>query len=211
MNITIVGASRGTGSAAVIAAISAGHQVVALSRSGSVPAQSPSDRVTAMAGDARDPAVVRRAVAGSDAVLVTLGMPARDRSGLRAEGTGAVIAAMRAEGVRRLVVQSSLGVRDSAPQLPWFMARVIVPFVLRHAFVDHTAQEEAVEASGLDWTLIRPGHLKRRRSTSVDVGVEQLTKRHTVAVSREQLADVLVASLADSATVGRALAVSGVR
>ncbi len=45
----------------------------------------------------------------------------------------------------------------------------------------------------------------------MDVGVDQLTKRHTVAVSREQLADVLVASLADPATIGRALAVSGVR
>ena len=72
-----------------MAAVRAGHDVTAVSRSGNVP-----DGVTAVVGSATDAEVARAAV------------------------TRSIVAAMRESGVRRLVVQSSLGAGDSGKQLP---------------------------------------------------------------------------------------------
>jgi len=49
---------------------------------------------------------VSAAIAGHDAVVVTLGAGAGRSSRIRSEGTLTVIRAMQARGIRRLIVQS---------------------------------------------------------------------------------------------------------
>jgi len=63
-------------------------------------------------GNVLDPVAVERAVAGHDAVFVTIGAgPARTT--LREEGTQNIVEVMQGAGVQRLICQSSLGVGDS--------------------------------------------------------------------------------------------------
>lgn len=69
---------------------------------------------------------------------------------------------MRETGVRRLVVQSSLGIGDSVGRLGPFTRYFVFPFLLKHAMADHTVQERLVRESGLDWTILRPGYLNDR-------------------------------------------------
>ncbi len=63
---------------------------------------------------------------------------------------------MRETGVRRLVCQSTLGVGSSEVHLTFWWRYVMFGALLRKAFADHVAQEAVVEASGLDWTIVRP-------------------------------------------------------
>ena len=150
--VVIVGASSGTGEELACRAVALGHDVTCVSRRGSAP-----EGATVVRGDASDLEVARRAVRGADAVIVTVG-GARSSRTARTTVTLQVIEAMRAEGVRRLVVQTSLGTGDSARRLPPPL-RPVVGVLLRDPLADHEQQEAAVRASGLDWTIVRPAGL----------------------------------------------------
>jgi uncharacterized protein YbjT (DUF2867 family) len=77
------------------------------------------------AGDALNAADVSEAVTGHDAVLVVLGAGMSRRSRIRSEGTLNVIRAMQAHGPKRLIVQSTLGARDSWDTLNFWWKRVM--------------------------------------------------------------------------------------
>lgn len=141
MRITIVGGSKGTGARLAEAARDAGHEVTTLSRSGDGPSG-----VTNLPGDATDPTSLRDALSGADAVVVTVG-GAKGVRHHRSAVTHAVVEAMRAEGVRRLVVQSSLGAGDSDSQMP-LPLRVVMKALLARPLADHDRQESIVRDSG---------------------------------------------------------------
>ena len=166
--ILVVGASGGTGRAVVDALLADGHQVTAFSRRAES-MEIDSDRVTLMNGDATDPSDVERAVAGHDAVVVTLGItenPIRVRlfgaaataTNVRSVGTRNVIAAMQKHGVRRLVVQSSYGVGETRDKLRW-IDKAFFSMLLKPQIADTEVQELEVRESDVDWVLAQPVHL----------------------------------------------------
>ena len=158
MKIVIIGATRGTGEKLLEQALERGHEVTALVRDESrLSARHPN--LTVVEGDALDADSVERVVRGQDAVLSTLGAPALARTSVRADGAGVLVEAMERAGVDRLMSLSSMGVRESIEGLPFFLKRVVIPFYLRRAFDDHAAQEERIERSSLDWTVVRPSSL----------------------------------------------------
>jgi uncharacterized protein YbjT (DUF2867 family) len=91
---------------------------------------------------------VTAAMPGHDAVLVAVG----NRSTLvSADIIRNVIAAMKASGVRRVVLLSAYEAGDSGHGLHGFIFRT----ALRRLNADKMAAEEALSASGLDWTAVR--------------------------------------------------------
>jgi uncharacterized protein YbjT (DUF2867 family) len=168
MRVLVVGATGGSGRAAVEALVAGGHEVTAFARRASA-SLAGRDGVRAVDGDATVPLDVDRAVRGQDAVVVTLGIAEsalrvrlRGSRGtpleVRSRGTAAVVAAMRRHGVRRLVVQSSYGVGETRDRLP-LTSRLVFALVLRPQIADHERQERIVRASGLEWTIVQPVYL----------------------------------------------------
>lgn len=139
--IALTGATGFVGSHTLEAALDAGHQVRALTRR----EQPAVDGVTWVRGGLGDADALAELVAGADAVVHVAGLtntpdPAEFRAA-NVTGTANVIAAMKAAKVRRLVFVSSLAARK--PDLS--------------AYGASKAEAEAlVEASGLDWTSVRP-------------------------------------------------------
>ena len=180
----------------------AGHEVTVLSRSGRAPAG-----VRSVTGDATNPAVARQAVEGTDAVVVTVG-GTKGMSRPRTAVTRAVVTAMSGVGVRRLVVQSSLGAGDSGAQMP-LPLRLLMKVVLAKPLADHDEQESAVRASGLDWTIVRPTGLTSKPATgrwqALQVG-ESGTLGGTIP--RADLAAYLLEAISDDTLVGRAVGIS---
>jgi uncharacterized protein YbjT (DUF2867 family) len=165
MRVLVVGATGGSGRAAVRELLARGHIVTALVRR---PDQALEfdRRVQIAAGDATRPTDVDAAVRGQDAVVVTLGIrenalrvrlrgSATTPLDVRSAGTKNVIAAMRRHGVGKLVVQSSYGVGDTRDRLPlrW---RLIFALFLKPQIADTEVQEEHVRSSGLQWVLAQP-------------------------------------------------------
>ena len=153
MKITIFGATGTLGRHVVEQALAAGHEVTAFARRPQrLDLQHPN--LHRRAGDVFDQAAVDDAVKGQDAVIVALG--AGRKGGVRATGTRHVIQAMQNHGVQRLICQSTLGAGNSYAALNFFWKHIMFGFLLKDAYADHQEQEALVQASGLDWTIVRP-------------------------------------------------------
>ncbi|MGP7960448.1 NAD(P)-dependent oxidoreductase [Sanguibacter sp. A247] len=202
MKITVVGGSQGTGAALAALATKAGHDVTALSRSGGAPGG-----VRALAGDATNADVVRAAIVGADAVVVTVG-GAKGAPRQRSAVTRAVISAMEQEGIRRLVVQSSLGAGDSGALMPAPL-RLPMKGVLAAPLADHNEQEAAVQGSALRWTIVRPTGLTHKPALgtwrALQVGQ---TGRLGGTIPRGDLAAYMLEALGDDSLIGAAVGIS---
>jgi putative NADH-flavin reductase len=108
MKVIVFGATGTVGRLAVEDLLKAGHTVTAFARSPrKLNLSDPKLRL--VAGDAMTLSDVTDAVAGHDAVVVTLGAGMSRKSKIRSQGTMNVIKAMQAHGVRRLIAQSHSG------------------------------------------------------------------------------------------------------
>lgn len=155
MKTIVFGATGSIGRLAVEKLLAEGHEVTAFARS---PQKLDLDhpKLTLHAGDALDAEAVAEAIAGHDAVIVTLGAGMSRKSRVRSQGTMNIIHGMQQHGVSRLVAQSTLGAHESWSNLNFFWKRIMFGALLRPVFKDHELQEQLVRASGLNWTLVRP-------------------------------------------------------
>lgn len=157
MKLLVVGAAGGVGKALVEQALAQGHEVTAF-------VHHPSDDfpsgVRVFEGDVKDSAKVAEAVAGQDAVLDAVGGSTPwKRTGLEPDAARAIVDAMRANGVRRLIVTSAMGVGDSGEVAGFFYEHILIPTFLRGTAKDKAEMERDLAATDLDWVVVRPAAL----------------------------------------------------
>lgn len=158
MNLLIVGATGGTGQQLVTQALERGHRVTALVRK--EPSAVPRPGLITVLGNVLDPSSLDHAVQGQDAVLSALGHKQWFRpTRILSEGTQNLIEAMRRHAVRRFVCETALGISDAWWQMGVYYTLFVRPVILPLYFWDKTRQEAVIRASGLDWTIVRPGML----------------------------------------------------
>ncbi len=206
MNILVIGATGGTGRQIVAQALERGWRVTAFARKPRrVRVAHANLRI--VQGDVLDAAALERAMPGHDAVICALGhkrwfYPNR----ILSLGTANAVRAMQRHGVHRLVCQSSLGVGDSFGRLGLPYTLFVVPVILPFYFWDKARQEAIVRASGLDWTIVRPGVLTdggRRDRVRHGPGVGNWI--WSVRVSRADVAAFLLAAVETRRHLGETL------
>lgn len=205
MRVLIIGAGGKTGSIVVERAVSAGHVVTAFVRDAAT--YSPPENVRVVAGDATDQASVDGAMAGQDAVIDTIGGKAPYRkTTLERSVAGAVVAAMKANGAKRVIVISAFGVGNSADQVSWFVEHVIVPTWLRGSTEDKAATEAVVRASGIAFVIVRPAMLVDDAAT----GNVKVFRGHDTAhkITRADVAQFCVDQLTSDEHVGGAVTIA---
>ena len=197
MKLVIFGSTGGTGVELLKQALDQGHQVVAFARDPAKIADVKNPNLQVVRGDVRDFAAVESVVTGQEAVLSAIGAGAA-RTTLREDGTRNIVEAMEKTGVQRLICQSSLGIGESRANLSFFTKYIIVPVFLRHAFADHERQETVVKRSSLDWTIVRPPHLKDGpRTGAYRRGFLPTDRRIEGIISRADVADFMLKQLTD--------------
>ena len=190
MNLLIIGAAGKLGRELVRQGLDAGHAVTALVRRPPPEGAFPAGVVVAR-GNLLDAASLRAAVAGQDAVLAAVASkPGLRRSPpLYVPGAASLLAAMEAEGVRRLlwVTSAAVDAEDLAATALVFRW-LIEPLLLRGVYADAAASETVLRPSALDWTFIRPTQLTDGPRT----GTYRVDPRHTPnggrTISRADLA-----------------------
>ena len=132
--ILVTGATGNVGRPLVDGLLAEGARVRALTRDPAAAGLPP--QVEVAGGDYAAPGVLAEAVRGADAVFVNIGA-------IRAY-LGDLLAAARDAGVSKIVMLSSITVRDQSEQEYALGAQ-------------HRAAEDAVKASGIGWTVLRCG------------------------------------------------------
>jgi putative NADH-flavin reductase len=197
MKVLVFGASGGTGRELLQQALDKGMEVTAFVRDAAKVEDIQHPNLAVVIGDVLNIEDVSRAVAGHDAVLYAVGAGPK-RTTIREQGTRNVIEAMQAANVERLVCLSSFGVGDSRTDLSFFTRYIVVGIFLRHAFADHERQEAVVEKCALDWTLVRPPHLKDGAPTGeYQHGLTLAYGDIKGWISRGDLADFMLKQLED--------------
>jgi putative NADH-flavin reductase len=213
MKIVIFGANGATGRLLTSQAAALGHDVTAVTRHpDTFPVQHGTVRV--VRGDAFDLASVRAAIAGSDAVLSTLGTPyTRKPISLYSQGAAHLVQVMHEQGLRRLVcVSSSATYPHPNPEAGFLFEHVLQPFVVgvigRSTYADMQQMETLVTKSDLDWVIVRPSGLFDTPSvTAYQTAEGHLNSKFT---SRADLADCMLRQLSDDRFVRKTLAVATV-
>jgi putative NADH-flavin reductase len=200
--VLIVGATGGTGRQLVAQALERGHVVTALARDPSaLRIEHPQLRV--VRGDVLDYVSVEAAVQDQEAVISALGHKRFFQpTHILSDGTQNLLHAMEAQGVRRFVCETALGIGDSAGRMGLYYTFFVIPFVLPFYFWDKTRQERLIAASSVNWVIVRPGALtngpKRGRYQH---GRKVGSFLSTVRISRADVADFMLNQITDSTYV----------
>jgi uncharacterized protein YbjT (DUF2867 family) len=156
VKIVVFGATGGTGKQLVEQALTVGYEVIAYSRNPSK-LEMTHERLTVIQGELSDQVLIEKAIHGADAVLSTLGPRGGSKNKPITQGMQNVIAAMKKEGVRRLIMTSTLSAKDpnDKPTLKTKAMVNLVKTTMHGAYADIVSAAEAVRNSGLDWTIVR--------------------------------------------------------
>ncbi|WP_335988119.1 NAD(P)-dependent oxidoreductase [Glycomyces sp. MUSA5-2] len=219
MKLVLAAATGATGRLVLERARSSGHDVTALVRSpAKLPPGVPHARIDFSAPDAE---AFAGAVAGADAVVSALGATGKADAGVARTGTAALVEAMRATGVRRLVVLSAAPIGTvptlRRPDKPRYdpgdgpLLRLVTPIVkwaLAEHYADLAAMEDVVLDSGLDWTVVRPPRLTDaapKGAWRTEVG---RNPRNGSTIARSDLAAAMLDAALDPGAAGKILGVA---
>ena len=220
MKLTIFAATGGIGRQLLEQAVAAGHDVTAVVRN----PKNLSRAVPFVTADlaAPDPAALQSAVAGADAVLSGLGARSKSEAGVAAQGTRAIVAAMQATGVRRVVVVSAAPIGTVAspgrPKPPkydpgdgFFMRHLFSPYAKasqRGRYADLALMEDVLRDSDLDWTIVRPPGLTDKPLTGTYRTAYGRNLRRGFYVSRADVAQLMLGVLEQPEAIKQVIGVA---
>lgn len=204
--VLVAGATGGTGQEVVDQAIAKGLHVRALVRDETKARTLFDDRVQYVTGDVREPRSLKRAVKGVSQVICALGSsvqrdPENSPERVDYAGVKALAEASKAAGVTQFILVSSMGVTHPEHQL--------------NAMLDNILEwklkgEEAVRATGINYTIVRPGSLTNEPGGQRGVRIMQGDPQNGEgSISRSDLAAVLVSAVGRTDLFGRTFEIVG--
>mmetsp|Transcript_10341 Transcript_10341/g.17789 ORF Transcript_10341/g.17789 Transcript_10341/m.17789 type:complete len:293 (+) Transcript_10341:145-1023(+) len=209
--IAVFGGSGATGSEAIFQALAQGYEVVTLARTPSkvtIPPGSGGEemtgkpfnnpKLTIIQGDVTNAADVAKVIsAGTTGVVVSLGGKTKDvGETMLTTGTGNVISAMKAAGVKRVAVVTSIGAGDSSGQAP-IVFKLLMMTVMKKVFNDKNNQEALFlngPGADLEFCLVRPGGLLLTPPT----GEVNVIKGEAGSISRADVAAFCLGAVFDT-------------
>ena len=209
MKIAIFGATGETGRQLVEQALAAGYQVVAYVRNPSK-LNTKQKNLTIVQGELADQAIIERAVSAADAVISVLGPRGGSKGKPITRGMQNIIEAMKKQGVRRLIISSTLSAKDPN-DLPDFKAKALVNLVkltMHAAYEEIVSVADTVRKSDLDWTIVRLTTLNNNPKSG-KVRVDYLGKGEVgLRISRADLAEFMLKQVQDTKYLRQAPVIS---
>lgn len=196
MKLLVIGATGRTGRLVVQQGLQRGHEITTFARRPQDWAgQQMPKRI--LQGDARRVEDLRAAVAGQDAVISAVGDSTIAR---------ALIVAMQAAGVRRMVMTSSRSLVATKPRLPVTLAWL----VFREAYADLARAEGMFEFSNLGWTIVRATMLTDKPFTGrVHIDFENNQTGGDWSLTRADYAMVLLDAAENPEMIRKSMGVAG--
>src|SRR6516225_94508 len=202
MNITVFGATGGTGTAMVAQALAAGHEVTAVVRDPARMKVARHPRLRVVTADVMNPASIAPALAGTDAAVNTVGPHGLGRTTIQQDSVRSILQAMHQVGARRLLHISGSSTVDDGES--WYMRFPVKPLAratfLGNSCTDMRGAESLIRASDMDWTIFRPPALNSKPARGYRTAIDR-NLPHGFSVTRADLAACMVAMLPEPAIV----------
>jgi len=202
MNITVFGATGGTGTALVEQALAAGHEVTAVVRDPARMKVAPHPRLRVVTADVMDPASIAPALAGTDAAVNTVGPHGLGRTTIQQDSVRSILQAMHQVGARRLLHISGSSTVDDGES--WYMRFPVKPLAratfLGNSCTDMRGAESLIRASDMEWTIFRPPALNSKPARGYRTAIDR-NLPHGFSVTRADLAACMVAMLPEPTIV----------
>jgi len=156
MKLAIFGGTGRTGLQLVSQALEQGHQVTVLARN---PEKLTIKNVglSVIQGNVKDQAAVEKTIAGADAVLSVMGPTSNKPLMEVSQGITNIIATMKKQGCKRLIVTSGAGVSDpkDEPKLINHVISMALKLTAKNVLLDMQKVVDIVRDSNLEWTVVR--------------------------------------------------------
>jgi putative NADH-flavin reductase len=203
MRIVIFGGSGRTGIELVNQALSRNHNVVAFVRN---PAKFPihHKNLSVFEGNVLNKDHVENAIKGCDGVLFAVGVKPWKEKPICTEGIKNVITAMHKYNVRRLVVESAYGVKETRKGIYGRLLWVIIKDIMK----DKETMENVVAESQLEWLIARPTILTKGTKTGKYRIGHDLHLGILPKISRADVADFMLKQLQDNTYIHQTPAIS---
>ncbi len=200
-HILVFGATGRTGNHLVSYALEKGHRVTCLVRNPEKMRQT-HPQLTLVKGTPYELNDVRRAITGCDTVISVLNNSRKSDlpwaklvapPDVLERAAKNALTAMEENGIRRILVLSTVGAGDSARFSPLLMCWAVKYTNLGVVFADHTRTEQVLQASSSDWTAVRAAALTNgEKDKSVTAYYE---KRPRLMISRKNTAKFMIDSI----------------
>ena len=202
-HLLVLGATGSTGQLVVSQALAAGHSVTALVRSPEkITTAHPN--LTVIKGQPTDPADVGRAIAGTDAVISTLGAM---KGTLMTDTTRALLAATDEGDTRPIVVMSTFAAARDRLTGP---AKALTGLMMGAPIKDRTAAEELLRRSGRRYVVAHATLLTNGPATSSAKVVPEGTRvSMRNKVSRADVATWLLQAATEEGAAAREVVITG--
>jgi len=200
--VLIFGATRNTGYEVAKILRARGQSVTAAVRASSDRSMLAPLGVDFVVADAVDAQAVSAAVASNDfqAIVTTIAC-SRCEPPPDFLGNKNIIDAAKAQSVDRLVLITTVGAGDS-----YEAANLLSRYFLRDILPMKTQAEDYLKASGVDYTIIRPGGLRSNETSPTGGGVLTEDRSTLGFIHRTDVAELIVAVLDDERTRNRTFA-----
>ncbi|MEG4027919.1 MULTISPECIES: SDR family oxidoreductase [unclassified Microcoleus] len=200
-HIFLAGASRGVGLEIAKCLIAQNMQVTALLRSPATSTELEAMGIKVVTGDALDAAAMEAAMADGEpihAVISTIGSLPKDREISDYLGNKNLIDAAAKAGVQKFILVSSIGSGNSVGALPPQALET-----LRPVLIEKEKAENHLIASGMIYTVIRPGGLKSEPATGNGILTEDC--RVSGTIHRADVAQLVCQCLVSDAANNKVL------
>ncbi len=188
--VLVAGATGRTGQQVVRQLVDEGYTVRALARDADKVRELFGDDVQVVVGDVTDPATLVPAFENVSHVISAIGSSATEGPGspefIDYGGNNNLVDAALAANVQQFVLVSSMGVTHETHPLNKMFGNVLI-WKLKN--------EDYLRASGLNYTIVRPGGLHDKPGGQQLIVLEQGDEWKVVAISRQDVAAICVAAL----------------
>lgn len=206
MKVIVFGATGTIGRQLVSQLLEQGHTVTAFSRNPKKLSIT-HPNLLRKSGNVLEYSSVAGAIAQHDAVFCALGDG--NKGTTRALGTNNIVKAMERNDIKRLIVQTTLGLGESEGNLNFFWKKVMFGFLLKKAFQDHQLQEGFIVRSSLDYTIVRPSAFtNNKRMGKFQVGFDGSVKNLSLKISRSDVASFMIRQLHSADWMRTAVSIS---
>ncbi len=199
MKLVVFGANGGVGKEVVAQALAAGHHVIGVVRNIETANHTP--RLEIVEGNITDVDFIARVTANSDVVISTIGTTQyKQPVHIYSDATKALVAGMSAAKTTRLIVLSAGGatIEPNDPFLFRYIIKPILQYIFRYLYKDMLRMERILEASKLDWTILRLSYLVNGKATGKYRTAHNAAVRYGQSIHRADVAHYIVAHATDS-------------